>query len=388
MITDYTHIFPNPINTPAYVVEEAALRANLQTIKGVADKAGIEIILAFKAFALWKAFPIFREYIHSSTASSVNEALLALHEMKSRAHTYAPIYRDEDFNTILQCSSHITFNSLNQYAHFAQRIRDYKEYPISCGLRINPEYSEVGTELYNPCAKGSRLGIIVDDLPAILPEGIDGLHFHTHCESDSYALEQTLQIVEEKFSAYLNQIKWLNMGGGHLMTRTGYDTNHLIQLLLQFKQRYPHLHIILEPGSAFAWRTGVLVSKVIDIVDNHGIKTLMVDTSFTCHMPDCLEMPYQPEVLGASQHPNDKQVYAYRIGGCSCLSGDFMGNWYFDHEISPGELIVFNDMIHYTTVKTHMFNGIHHPAIYLHSLQDEWIKYREFSYADYLSRMC
>lgn len=384
----YASSFPTPLPTPAYVLEEDLLRANLCVIRDIAERAGVEFILAFKAFALWKAFPIVREYVSSSTASSVNEALLAYHEMGSRAHTYAPAYRDEDFDTLLKCSSHITFNSLSQYHRLANRVREYCEHPVSCGIRINPEYSEVGTELYNPCAPGSRLGVLAGQLPDELPQGIEGLHFHTHCESDSYALERTLARVEEKFGHLFDRIKWINMGGGHLVTHEGYDRDHLVSLLQAFKERYPHLHVILEPGSAFAWRTGVLVTRVIDVVENHGIQTLMIDASFTCHMPDCLEMPYQPAVQGASVQPLRGYPHRYRIGGNSCLSGDVMGDWYFDHAVEPGELIVFEDMIHYTTVKTNMFNGIHHPSIYLHRSSQEWVCYREYTYEDYKGRMC
>ena len=388
MGTHYESVFPSRIDTPAYVMEEEALRRNLSLIRSVSQRAGVEIILAFKAFALWKSFPIFREYIRSSTASSVNEALLAYGEMGSLAHTYAPVYRDEDFDTILRCSSHITFNSLTQFDHLYPRVRGFGAHPISCGIRINPEYSEIGTDLYNPAAPGSRLGVIATLLPETLPEGIEGIHFHTHCESDSYALERSLQVIEQKFGAYLPQVSWINMGGGHLMTRADYDVDHLVAILRKFQERHPHLHIILEPGSAFAWQVGVLVTRVIDIVENHGTKTLMIDGSFTCHMPDCLEMPYQPSVTGAHMSADEDHAYSYRIGGNSCLSGDVMGDWYFDHEVSRGELIVFEDMIHYTTVKTNMFNGIHHPSILLHTTDDEWITYREYTYEDYKDRMC
>ena len=286
---DYTQI-----PSPCYVMEETLLRRNLALIKSVKERANVEIILAFKSFALWKTFPIIREYIPYSTASSLSEARLAYEEMGSKAHTYAPVYTDQEFPTIAACSSHITFNSLAQYAKFGVAARAQG---ISCGLRINPEFSVVETDLYNPCAPGSRLGIIANELGTQLPDGIEGLHFHTLCESTSYDLEQTLQVVEQRFGHFLPQIKWLNMGGGHLMTKAGYDTEHLIQLLRTFNSRYPNLQLILEPGSAFTWRTGVLVSTVQDIVENHGIKTAMLDVSFACHMPDCLEMPYKPAIF-------------------------------------------------------------------------------------------
>lgn len=374
---DYTQI-----PSPCYVMEETLLRRNLALIKSVKERANVEIILAFKSFALWKTFPIIREYIPYSTASSLTEARLAYEEMGSKAHTYAPVYTDQEFPTIAACSSHITFNSLAQYAKFGAAARAQG---ISCGLRINPEFSVVETDLYNPCAPGSRLGIIANELGTQLPDGIEGLHFHTLCESTSYDLEQTLQVVEQRFGHFLPQIKWLNMGGGHLMTKAGYDTEHLIQLLRTFNSRYPNLQLILEPGSAFTWRTGVLVSTVQDIVENHGIKTAMLDVSFACHMPDCLEMPYKPAIIGAADEQPNKPTY--RMGGNSCLSGDVVGSWSFDQPLRVGDRVVFEDMIHYTTVKTTQFNGISHPAIALRHTDGRVELLREYSYNDYKHRM-
>jgi len=365
-------------------MEEALLRRNLSLIKHVADSADVEIILAFKAFALWKSFPIFREYIHHTTASSPYEARLAFEEFGSRAHTYSPAYTEEDFPTIMHCSSHITFNSLSQYERFYPMVQK-SDHPISLGLRINPEYSEIETDLYNPCAPGTRFGLLAEQLPDDLPIGIEGFHCHCHCESSSYALEHTLQHLEEKFAHWLPKLKWLNLGGGHLMTRSDYDITHLIGLLQGLHERYPQLRIILEPGSAFAWQTGVLTSRVVDIVENRGIRTAILNVSFTCHMPDCLEMPYQPVVSGARM--NADGPFAYRLGGNSCLSGDFIGSWSFDHELQVGDLIVFEDMIHYTTVKTNMFNGIQHPALGLWTQDGHAVIFREFSYEDYRNRM-
>ena len=370
------------IPSPCYVLDEGAFRKNLELLKSVKDRAGVEIILAFKAFAMWSVFPIIREYIPYSTASSLAEARLAFEAMGSPAHTYGPAYTDKEFPCIMNCSSHITFNSLAQF----ERLYPQTQFnTISCGLRINPEFSDVETDLYNPCAPGSRLGVVSDLLGDKLPEGVEGLHFHTLCESSSFDLEKTLNVVEEKFGKYFPQIKWLNMGGGHLMTREGYDTGHLIKLLKSFKAKYPHLQIILEPGSAFAWRTGVLVSSVIDIVENKGIKTAMLDVSFACHMPDCLEMPYKPSILGATDAIPGKPTY--RMGGNSCLSGDFMGDWSFDKELKIGDRIVFDDMIHYTMVKTTMFNGVSHPGIGMWTTGNEFKMIREFGYDDYKKRM-
>ena len=370
------------IPSPCYVLDEVAFRKNLELIKSVKEQAGVEIILAFKAFAMWSVFPIVREYIPYSTASSLAEAQLAFTEMGSPAHTYGPTYTDKEFPGIMNCSSHITFNSLTQFERFYPQTQFNN---ISCGLRINPEFSDVETDLYNPCAPGSRLGIVADLLSDKLPEGVEGLHFHTLCESSSYDLEKTLNVVVEKFGKYFPQIKWLNMGGGHLMTREGYDTNHLISLLKSFKAKYPHLHLILEPGSAFAWKTGVLVSSVIDIVENKGIRTAMLDVSFACHMPDCLEMPYKPTIIGATDAIQGKPTY--RMGGNSCLSGDFLGDWSFDEELKPGDRIVFDDMIHYTMVKTTMFNGVSHPSIGIWTTGNEFRLIREFGYEDYKSKM-
>lgn len=372
------------IPSPCYVMEERLLRRNLSLIKEVKERAGVNIILAFKAFALWKAFPIVREYIPFSTASSKFEAQLAFEEMGSRAHTYSPAYTEADFPAILKYSSHVTFNSLTQFERFYPMVQADGN-RVSCGLRINPEYSDVETDLYNPCAPGSRMGVVRDLLGDRLPEGIEGLHFHTLCESDSYDLEKTLKVVEERFGSFLPHIKWLNMGGGHLMTRKGYDTEHLIHLLRSFRSRYPNLEIIMEPGSAFAWQTGFLLTTVVDIVENHGIRTAIIDASFTCHMPDCLEMPYKPVIRGAMEPTPG--LPTYRIGGNSCLSGDFMGDWSFERPLQVGDRLIFEDMIHYTIVKTTMFNGIPHPALALWSKDDRLVMYRQFGYEDYKNRM-
>ncbi len=368
--------------SPCFVLDEVRFRKNLELIRAVKDQAGVEIILAFKAFAMWSAFPIVREYIPCSTASSLAEARLAFEEMGSPAHTYAPAYSDKEFDEIMQYSSHITFNSLAQFEKFYPRTQFYN---ISCGLRINPEYSDVETDLYNPCSPGSRLGIIAENLGDSLPEGVEGLHFHTLCESNSFDLEKTLLAVEKKFGHLFDRIKWLNMGGGHLMTRDGYNTNHLIQVLKAFKGKYPHLHLILEPGSAFAWRTGDLVTTVLDIVENKGIKTAMLDVSFSCHMPDCLEMPYKPAITGATDAVPGKPTY--RMGGNSCLAGDFYGDWSFEQPLQVGDRIIFEDMIHYTMVKTTMFNGVSHPSIGIWTKENQFKLVREFGYEDYKGRL-
>lgn len=371
------------IPSPCYVVEESLVLNNMHLIQSIAQRADIEIIMAFKAFALWHLFPITRPYVPCSTASSLCEARLATDYLGTKAHTFAPVYTDAEIDEIASRSSHITFNSLAQYnRHKATAAR----HGVSCGLRINPEYSHVATDLYNPCAPGSRFGITADALPYPLPEGIEGLHFHTLCESTSYDLAETLAVVESRFGRWLDDIKWLNMGGGHLMTRADYDTGHLIGLLTEFNQRHPHLHIILEPGSAHMWRTGTLVSTIQDIVENHGVKTAILDVSFACHMPDCLEMPYQPAIIGATTEPTDTHTHPYRMGGNSCLSGDFIGDWYFDRPLAVGDRIVFEDMNHYTNVKTNMFNGITHPSIALRHTDGSIDILRRYTFDDYLHR--
>ena len=376
------------VQTPMYIVEENLLRGNLSLIRDVAQRADIEIILAFKAFALWKTFPIIREYVSSTTASSLSEARLAYEEFGTPAHTFSPAYTDSEIGQIAECSSHLTFNSLSQYERMAAKARSANG-NLSFGLRVNPEYSEISTLLYNPCAPGTRFGVSADKLPATLPADIEGFHCHCHCESGADVFQRTLVHIEDKFSKWFPQLKWINFGGGHLMTRNDYDVKLLVSMLKEFHKRYPWLKVILEPGSAFAWQTGVLVAQVVDIVEDKNIKTAILDVSFTCHMPDCLEMPYQPEVRGAESVEMERAIdkNTYRLGGNSCLSGDFMGSWRFDHPLEIGEKLIFEDMIHYTTVKTNMFNGITHPAISMLKSDGKLQKMRVFGYSDYKNRM-
>ncbi|MDD5862534.1 MAG: carboxynorspermidine decarboxylase [Prevotella sp.] len=383
------------LHEPVYVLEEERLRRNLSLIRRVVHDADVEIILAFKAYALWKTFPIFREYIHATTASSLYEARLGYEEFGAQTHTFSPAYNDQEIDAIARCSSHLTFNSLSQYERYHTRVREVHS-SISLGLRVNPEYSEVETLLYNPCAPGTRFGVISDKIPLRLPADIEGFHCHTLCESGADVFERTLQHIEEKFSRWFPQLKWINFGGGHLMTRKDYDVDRLIRILRDFHRRYPHLHVILEPGSAFGWQTGPLIAQVVDVVEDRGYRTAVLNVSFTCHMPDCLEMPYHPAVRNArileygnaeQELQNMQRPHVYRLGGCSCLSGDYMGDWQFDHELEVGENIIFEDMLHYTTVKTNMFNGITHPSIAIVHPQGnlEWL--RRYSYEDYKTRM-
>ena len=373
---------------PTYILNETKLRRNLEIISRVSRLADVEIILAFKAYALWRTFPIFHEYIGATTASSLNEARLGFEEFGAPTHTFSPAYEDSEIEEIARCSSHIVFNSMSQYERFREQVRQANR-DISIGLRLNPEYSEVATLLYNPCAPGTRFGIASDKLPKKLPDDVEGFHIHCHCESGSDVFARTLKHFEARFSPWLEQVEWMNFGGGHLMTRKDYDIQNLIDILTGFRQRYPHLKIIMEPGSAFAWQTGELVSQIVDIVEHDGIKTAILNVSFTCHMPDCLEMPYQPEVRRAKivDDTNARSPRVYRLGGNSCLSGDWMGYWQFDHDLQVGENIIFEDMLHYTTVKTNMFNGIPHPDIALLHADGELETLRRFTYEDYRSRM-
>ncbi len=371
------------IPSPAYVLEEAKLRQNLEKIKTVRDKAGIRIILALKGFAMWSSFPMVRQYLDGATASSLYEAQLCYEEMKSKAHTYAPAYIPEDFEAIMKNSSHITFNSLNQYQLYKNAV-DNHDSNISCGLRVNPEYSEVETALYNPCALGSRLGETADNIGKALPEGIEGLHFHALCESNSYQLEKTLAAFEVKFGHLLSSIKWVNMGGGHLITHKDYDSEHLIGMLIKFREKHD-VEIILEPGSAIAWQCGVLISRVLDIVENHNVKTALLDVSFTAHMPDTLEMPYRPNIIAAFDPIEGKPTY--RLGGTSCLAGDYLSGYSFNNELSVGDMIIFEDMIHYTMVKTTMFNGVKHPNIGIWRETNHYENIRTFGYRDFKAKL-
>lgn len=369
------------IPSPAYVLHETLLADNLKTIDKVRKATGAEIIVALKACAMWSIFPELRKHSDGATASSLAEARLVFEEYGSPAHTYAPVYTEGEIDELLSYSNHITFNSLIQYERFGARAR---RAGVSCGLRVNPEYSTVETALYNPCDRGSRLGVLAEDLKE-LPEGIEGLHFHALCESRPEDLRHTLEAVEARFGRFFSRIKWLNMGGGHLMTHVDYNEDELIAILNDFQSRYPHLRLILEPGSAFTWDTGCLVSTVEDKVCNGGVNTLMLNVSFACHMPDCLEMPYKPVILGA--HEPEVGEKRWRMGGNSCLAGDFVGDWAFDREPEVGDRVVFRDMIHYTMVKTTMFNGVTHPAIGIYDPEKGFQLVRKFGYEDYKCRM-
>lgn len=372
------------IPTPFYIVYESKLRNNLELIDSVRRRAGVEIIMAFKANALWRTFDIIREYGFKFTASSLNELQLGNKHLLAKAHSYCPAYTDATIGRFLEGSSHITFNSLDQYHRFGEMAR---QAGVSPGIRVNPQCSVIDTDIYNPALPGSRFGVTADMIGDSLPKGIEGLHFHALCESSAEDLARVLEAFEAQFGRYLHSIKWVNMGGGHLMTRKGYDVDRLVDILSAFRSRYPHLSVILEPGSAFTWRTGDLITSVVDIVENQGINTAIIDASFACHMPDCLEMPYKPAITESIGMEPDNSLPTYRMGGNSCLSGDYVGDWSFTKPLQRGDRLRFEDMNHYTTVKTNMFNGIQHPAIVRCNADGSCQYLRQYTFSDYESRM-
>ncbi|CAI8153217.1 carboxynorspermidine decarboxylase [Pseudidiomarina mangrovi] len=368
------------IPSPCYVLNEALLKRNLELMQYVQQQSGAQIILALKGFSMWSAFPLVRQYLVGCTASSVWEAKLAYEEFGREVHAYAPGYKQADIDTLLPLVNHISFNSVGQWQRYAEQTIAAG---VSPGLRVNPEHQEAATELYDPSAPGSRLGIRAVELEGVDLTGVEGLHVHNLCECDSMALERTLAAVEEKFGHLLHDMKWLNLGGGHLMTRAGYDVEHLIKQLKRVREQY-QIEVILEPGSAVAWQTGPLVAEVVDIVENAG-KIAILDVSATGHMPDVLEMPYRPAVTGADL-PH-KLAYTYKLGGNSCLAGDVIGEYSFAEPLQPGSRIIFEDMMHYTMVKSTFFNGVEHPSIGILREDGSFDLKRKFSYEDFRARL-
>ncbi|RUO19938.1 carboxynorspermidine decarboxylase [Aliidiomarina iranensis] len=376
-----TNPFLSPaIPSPCYVLEEQKLINNLELMKHVQEQSGASIILALKGFSMWSSFPIVRQYLKGCTASSAWEAELAADTFGTEVHAYSPAYKDYDIEVLLRHCTHISFNSIHQWHKYRGQVAAKG---VSMGLRINPEHQEADTELYDPSAPGSRLGILAADLEQADLTGIEGLHVHNLCECDSFALERTLAAVETRFAKWLPQMKWLNLGGGHLMTREGYDTDHLIAQLKRLRETYD-LDIILEPGSAVAWQTGPLVAEVVDVVANQG-QIAILDISATGHMPDVLEMPYRPAVTGADLP--DVKAFTYKLGGNSCLAGDVIGDYSFDHELKAGDRVIFEDMMHYTMVKTTFFNGVEHPSIGILRRNGDFELVRKFTYADFKARL-
>lgn len=347
------------VPSPCYVLDQARLRANLELLARVQKESGAKVICALKGYSFWRSFPLVRQYLAGATASSLNEAILASSEMGGELHVYAPGYGDDEIDRILDLAGHITFNSFSQWRKFRQKTLAHPRRP-SPGIRVNPEYSQVETDLYNPCAPFSRLGVVLDEFRPNELDGIEGLHVHALCEQNADAFEGLLGAFEERFGKFLSRMKWVNFGGGHHITREDYEVERLIGLLKDFRARHPHLEVVLEPGEAVGWRTGELVASVLDVVKN-GMNLAILDVSVSAHMPDCLEMPYRPAILDAGE-PGEKP-HTYRLGGGTCLAGDVLGDYSFEKPLQAGDKIVLLDMIHYTMVKTTFFNGVRHPSI-------------------------
>ncbi|SDK02673.1 carboxynorspermidine decarboxylase [Billgrantia gudaonensis] len=370
--------------SPAYVVDDALLRKNLELLGQVQERSGARILLALKGFAMWDCFPLIREYLVGTTASGQDEARLGAETFGGEVHVYSPAFTEAEMAVVLRYADHLSFNSPSQWRRFRETIAAAPR-RVSCGLRVNPEHSTGAVPLYDPCAPGSRLGTRAADLAPEDLEGLEGLHFHTLCEQDSDALEETLATFEAKFGRYLAGMKWMNLGGGHHITRSDYDIERLVRVVRDFKARHPHLTVYLEPGEAIALNTGYLVCSVLDIVDNDG-PIAILDTSATAHMPDVLEMPYRPEIVGAGK-PNEK-AHTYRLGGQTCLAGDIVGEYSFDAPLSVGDRLVFTDMAHYTMVKNTTFNGIRLPSICRIDEASRTVRtVKTFGYVDYMQRL-
>lgn len=376
------HFDPAAVPTPCYVVDEEKLQKNLELLRTVQERSGAKILLAQKAFSMYRTYPMIRQYLAGSTASGLYEAKLAREEMGGEVHIYSPAYKPEEFDEILQISDHIVFNSCAQWKRYRDRVQACGR-TISCGLRINPEYAETETDLYNPCFTGSRLGTTLANLEEDALEGLDGLHFHTMCEQNSDTLERTLRVVEEKFGTYLHRMKWVNFGGGHHITRPDYDVERLIRLCRDFAEKY-QVQVYLEPGEAVALYAGYLVTQVLDFVHN-GLDIAIVDASAACHMPDVLEMPYRPEILGAGQ-PGEL-AHTYRLGAPTCLAGDVIGDYSFASPLEIEDRLVFCDMAIYSMVKNNTFNGMPLPAILLAHADGTVETVRRFGYDDFKTRL-
>ena len=366
--------------SPAYVLDEELLIRNLTLLRSVQERTGCRILLAQKGFSMYSVFPLIGQYLKGVTSSSLFEARLGKEEMGGETHIFAPAYRDDEFDQILSLCDHVVFNSFSQWERYREKSLAAG---VSCGIRINPEYSETEPLIYNPCAPNSRLGVTLKNFQPELLSGIEGLHFHTMCEQNSDALEKTLDVVEEKFGNYLYDMQWLNFGGGHHITRPDYDVERLIRCIERMRDKYG-LQIYLEPGEAVALNTGYLVCTVLDVLQN-GMDLAILDTSAACHMPDVLEMPYRPEVIGAGK-PGEKP-FTYRFGGPTCLSGDIIGDYSFDHPLQPGDRLVFCDMAHYTMVKNNTFNGMNLPAIGIAHADGSNEVVKTFGYENFKARL-
>lgn len=369
--------------SPCFVVEIDKLRANLRILESVKERTGCKILLALKAFSDFHTFPMISEVLDGTCASSVNEALLGREEFGGAVEVFSPAYRQQDMDALVPICDHIIFNSFNQLALYREQVQAAVK-PIEIGLRVNPEHSEGAVDIYNPCAPFSRLGIPVAEWRADQLEGVSGLHFHTLCEQGSDALEGTLKAFEAKFGEWIPQMKWVNFGGGHHITREDYDIDLLVSLINGFKRRYD-VQVYLEPGEAVALNAGIFVTHVVDIVKNDK-DIAILDTSASCHLPDVNEMPYRPEVIGGA-HPGEKK-HTYLLGGQTCLAGDTIGEYSFDEPLKPGDAVVFTDMAHYTMVKTTTFNGVNLPSIAHYDAKDRSFELkRSFGYEDFKTRL-
>lgn len=372
----------NKVPTPCYVVDEGLLIKNLELMDYIQKRTGAKILLAQKGFSMHAVYPLVGKYLAGVTSSSLFEARLGYEKMGKEVHVYAPTYVEHEFDELISYSDHIVFNSFAQWRKFRDRIKAYHR-KVECGIRVNPEYSEIETPIYNPCYTGSRLGVTIQNFRADELEGIDGLHFHTMCEQNSDTLERTIKAFDEKFGHYMKGMKWLNLGGGHHITRPDYDVEKLIECILYLKNKY-NVDIYLEPGEAVALNTGYLVASVLDIVDN-GIKIGILDASAACHMPDVLEMPYRPNIIGAGKPGEYK--YTYRFGGNTCLAGDIIGDYSFEEPLNIGDKLVFCDMAHYSMVKNNTFNGVNLPSIALYSEERGLEIIKTFKYEDFSGRL-
>mgnify|MGYP000535504165 FL=1 len=375
----------NELPTPCYVIQEEQLRQNLEILKGVMDRTGCKILLAQKAFSMYEVYPLIAQYLSGTTASGLYEAKLGAEEMGipfgKETHIFSPAYKEEEFEEILTYCDHIVFNSFEQLERFGKRAAEAGK---SVGLRINPQYSTLeGHEIYDPCAAGSRLGVTVEKFRPELLEYVDGLHFHTLCEQDAQPLHDTLKEVERQFGEWLPKMKWLNFGGGHHITREGYDIALLERCICEMKEKYD-LEIFLEPGEAVALNAGVLLTKVEEIVEN-SIQIAILDTSAACHMPDVLEMPYRPPLQDG--YEAEEKEYTYRLAGPTCLAGDVIGDYSFEEPLKRGDTLTFEDMAIYTMVKNNTFNGMRLPAIVLEDKDGECRVVRRFEYEDFKMRL-
>lgn len=368
------------IPTPSFIVSENLLIKNLEILKNIQDKTGCHILLAQKAFSMYSVYPLIKKYIKGTTASGIYEAKLGFEEMGGEVHIFCPAYTDNDFDEITNICDHIIFNSFRQWNKFKDRALIKG---IECGIRVNPEYSEIETDIYNPCFKNSRLGVTLDNFDENSLDGISGLHFHTMCEQNSDTLERTLKIIEEKFGKYLYKMKWINFGGGHHITRPDYNIDKLVNCINYIKNKYD-VEIYLEPGEAVALNAGFLVSEVIDIIKNN-MNICIMDTSAACHMPDVLEMPYRPMIINSGKA--DEKPYTYRLGGPTCLAGDIIGDYSFDKPLNIGDRLVFTDMAIYSMVKTNTFNGMKLPSIILEKTDGSCKIIKQFGYEDFKSRL-